>query len=276
MHGSQYAQRDMIALPPASAVMKRTDHLRHVAPRVLAEECPVALVYNGTSLAVVMATPTDLIDLALGFSLTEGIIAKPEEIESIDVVPHGDGIELRMWLAEASGRRLQVRRRQLVGPTGCGLCGIESLTEATRPVPQVIRAITLEGHQIANAIEALAKVQALNLATRATHAAGFYLPDDRLVLLREDVGRHNALDKLAGALASQNLAGSTGAVVLTSRVSVEMVQKTAVIGAGILIAISAPTALAVRTATACGISLVGVARGSAFEIFSHPDAVAPS
>jgi FdhD protein len=151
----------------------------------------------------------------------------------------------------------------------------ESLSEATRQIPSSTRAISLDPSQIGQAVEALAKAQNLNRTTRATHAAGFYLPDEGLVLAREDVGRHNALDKLAGALAAERIAGESGAIILTSRVSVEMVQKSAVIGSGILVAISAPTALAVRTAEACGITLVAVARGSAFEIFSHPDGIRP-
>ena len=241
--------------------------------REVAEECAIALVYDGTTAAVVMATPSNLRDLAIGFSLTEGIIRNCGEIRSLEVVPSLDGIELRTWLAPAGGRRFKKRQRRLVGPTGCGLCGIESLSEATRSCPLVTRAIALSPDQIEAAIEALADAQELNRITRATHAAGFYRPGNGLIAVREDVGRHNALDKLAGALACENVAGESGAIILTSRVSVEMVQKAAVMGASILIAISAPTALAVRTAEACGITLVGIARGSAFEIFSHPAGV---
>jgi FdhD protein len=147
------------------------------------------------------------------------------------------------------------------------------LSEAIRPSPKLVRQISLSPSQIERAVEALSSAQALNGATHATHAAGFYLPDDRLVLAREDVGRHNALDKLAGALAGENLVGAAGAVILTSRISVEMVQKAAAIGTCLVAAISAPTALAVRTAEACGMTLVGIARGSEYEIFSHPEAI---
>jgi FdhD protein len=208
-------------------------------------------------------------DLAIGFSLTEGIIQNPAEIQSLEIVPGLDGIELRMWLAPNSGRQFKKRQRRLIGPTGCGLCGIESLSEAARYCPSLSRSVSLTPGQIEEAVAALTDAQSLNRTTRATHAAGFYLPREGLVVAREDVGRHNALDKLAGVLAAENIAGGTGAVILTSRVSVEMVQKTAVIGSCILVAISAPTALAVRTAEACGITLIGIARGSAFEIFSH-------
>lgn len=206
--------------------------------------------------------------MAIGFSLTEGIVRKITEIEELNIVPGLDGIELRMWLRPDSGRLLKERRRRLVGPTGCGLCGIESLREANRISPPVERGICLTPQQISLALETLMASQHLNRETRATHAAGLFVPGDNMVV-REDVGRHNALDKLAGALASRGVCGHSGAVVLTSRVSVEMVQKTAVIGSGIIVAISAPTALAIRTAEASGITLVGIARGPAFEVFSH-------
>jgi FdhD protein len=162
----------------------------------------------------------------------------------------------------------------LVGPTGCGLCGIESLAEATRSFEPLARKISLRSSQIERAIGALSRAQALNHATHATHAAGFYLPDDTLVVIREDVGRHNAVDKLAGALAARDIPGQCGAILVTSRVSIELVQKAAAIGCPILIAISAPTALAVRAAEACGLTLVAIARGASFEIFSHPDGIA--
>jgi FdhD protein len=220
-----------------------------------------------------MATPSDLTDLAIGFSLTEGIVQSTAEIQHLEVIPGSHGIELRMWLAPHRGRQFQNRQRRFAGPTGCGLCGIESLSEATRPLPKVSRAITLAAAQIEEAVEALASAQILNSTTHATHAAGFFSPASGLVMAREDVGRHNALDKLGGALATQEISGATGAIVLTSRVSVEMVQKAALIGSCILVAISAPTALAVRTAGQCGITLIGIARGSAFEIFSHAEGI---
>jgi FdhD protein len=262
-------------LPPASIGVPRLSRERYLDRREVAEECAVALVYDGTTAAVLMATPSSLSDLAIGFSLTEGIVKSVTDIQSLEIVPSLEGIELRIWLTSDAGRQFKKRQRRLTGPTGCGLCGIESLSEATRQIPSSTRAISLGPSEIGQAVEALANAQDLNRTTRATHAAGFYLPDEGLVLAREDVGRHNALDKLAGALATARIAGESGATILTSRVSVEMVQKTAVIGSCILVAISAPTALAVRTAEACGITLVAVARGSAFEIFSHPDGIRP-
>jgi FdhD protein len=260
-------------LLPASIGLPRSDQRRRAGSRILAEETPIALVYNGSTLAVVMASPVDLTDLAIGFSLTEGIVRSPAEIDDIEIAHHPDGIELRVWLASECGRRLLARRRQLVGPTGCGLCGIESLCEANRPLPRVRRAISLPARHIAKAVRALTNEQHLNVATRATHAAGFYRPAHPSVLVREDVGRHNALDKLAGALAAANVSADTGMLVVTSRVSIELVQKAATIGASVLIAVSAPTARAVRSAELSGITLIGIARGEEFEVFSHGDAI---
>ncbi len=271
MHGSQ---RDGTIMPFPSVAMPRVRSDRTRDIRVVAEECPVALVYDGTSIAVLMATPAELADLALGFSLTEGIIREAAEIQDIEVVPRFEGVELRIWLRPESGRAWKERRRRLVGPTGCYLCGIESLQEANRTCSPVERAIRLSPEQIGLAVDKLTASQVLNLETRATHAAGFFVPGNESMVVREDVGRHNALDKLAGGLASLNIAGCSGAVVLTSRISVEMVQKTAAIGAGIVVAVSTPTALAIRTAQASGITLVGIARGRDFEVFSHPAGIA--
>jgi FdhD protein len=261
-------------LPSPSVEMPRRDQDGLESQRTLAEECPIALVYNGTTAAVVMATPSDLRDFALGFSLTEGIIDDVAELQSLDVIPGPSGIELRMWLAGASERRFRSRQRRLVGPTGCGLCGIESLADAARPTPRLTRQVKLRTGQVEQALHALSDAQTLNRATHATHAAGFFYPDQQLVALREDVGRHNALDKLAGALGSSRIPAHGGAIVLTSRVSIELVQKAAAIGCPMLIAMSAPTALAVRTAEACGMTLIAIARGHAFEVFSHPDGIA--
>jgi FdhD protein len=274
MHGSQFGSRDRMIAPAPSVRMPRLTSSRANDERAVAEECPIALVYDGTTAAVLMATPADLPDLAIGFSLTEGIVHDISEIGELDIVPGSDGIELRMWLRPDSGRLFKQRQRRLVGATGCGLCGIESLREARRISPAVTREIFLTPGQVGLAVDALAASQSLNRETRATHAAGFFVPGGASMIAREDVGRHNALDKLAGALAAADMSGRLGAVVLTSRISVEMVQKAAAIGAGIVVAISAPTALAIRTAETSGITLVGIARGREFEIFSHPAGVA--
>lgn len=241
--------------------------------RFIPEEAAVAFTYDGGSYAVMMATPQDLADFALGFSLTEGIVATPEEIRDLEIVEQTIGIELRIWLSAPRTLALNDRRRHLAGPTGCGLCGIESLAEAMRPVPTVRGGLSFTPADITRALDALAPAQNLNRETRAVHAAAFWQPDGGLVAVREDVGRHNALDKLGGALAHRGIAGTSGLVLLTSRVSVEMVQKAAALDLPVMVAVSAPTALAVRTAEGAGITLVAIARSDGFEIFTHPHRV---
>jgi len=247
----------------------RGGHLERGARRV-AEETPVALTYNGGTYAVMMATPRDLSDFAVGFSRSEGIVQSPDEILSLEVIELDDGIELRMWLAPATAERIAERRRQIAGPTGCGICGIESIAEAIRPAAIVAPGGCFSASQIRTAMQALPALQEINIETCAVHAAAFWTAARGIVSLREDVGRHNALDKLAGALARDGIAADDGMVLLTSRVSVEMVQKTAAMGAPVMVAVSAPTALAVRMAETAGITLVAVARSDGFEIFTHP------
>jgi FdhD protein len=222
-----------------------------------------------------MATPRDLEDFAIGFSLSEGIIQSPDDIESLDIVELEDGIELRMWLAQSRADRLSERRRHIAGPTGCGLCGIDSIAEAIRPAAVVAQGQSFSPREIMAAMQAIAPLQPINIETHAVHAAAFWMPGRGIVALREDVGRHNALDKLAGALAQEKLSASEGMVLLTSRVSVEMVQKTAAMGAPLMVAVSAPTALAVRMADTAGITLAAVARTDGFEIFTHPGRIVP-
>jgi FdhD protein len=238
--------------------------------RAIPEETAIALTYNGGTYAVMMGTPRDLRDFAVGFSLSEGIVQSPEDIESLDIVELSDGIELRMWLAQARADRLGERRRHIAGPTGCGLCGIDSIAEAVRPAAIVAEGRQFSPQQIMAAMQAIPPLQKINVETRAVHAAAFWTPTRGLAALREDVGRHNALDKLAGALAHEGIAARDGAVLLTSRVSVEMVQKAAAMGAPWMVAVSAPTALAVRMADAAGITLAAIARTDGFEIFTHP------
>jgi len=237
--------------------------------RIIPEETAIAFTYEGGSYAVMMATPQNLEDFAVGFSVTEGLAASPADIRQLDIVEHAAGIELRMWLSEPHAAALNERRRHLAGPTGCGLCGIESLDEAVRTPPRVRQGDTFTPAEIMRALEALAPRQEINRQTRAVHAAAFWQPGAGLLAVREDVGRHNALDKLVGALTRDRVPGHSGMVLLTSRVSVEMVQKTAAVGAPLLVAVSAPTALALRTAETAGITLVAVARGDGFEIFTH-------
>ncbi len=243
--------------------------------RSIPEETAVALTYNGGTYAVMMATPQDLEDFAVGFSLDEGVVRSPSEIESLEVLPMDDGIELRMWLAQANADRLSDRRRHIAGPTGCGLCGIDSIVEATRPATIVGVGRNFSPAQIMSAMQSLPPLQKLNTETRAVHAAAFWNPEHGIVSLREDVGRHNALDKLAGSLARSAAAAENGMVLLTSRISVEMVQKTASIGASVIVSVSAPTALAVKMADRANITLAAIARSDGFEVFTHPHRILP-
>jgi FdhD protein len=243
--------------------------------RIIPEETAIALTYNGATYAVMMGTPRDLRDFAVGFSLSEGIIQSRDDIDSLDTVELDDGIELRMWLAQAKADRLSERRRHIAGPTGCGLCGIDSIAEAIRPAAIVKQGRSFSPREIMAAMQAIPPLQPINIETRAVHAAAFWMPARGIVALREDVGRHNALDKLAGALAHEKLTAGEGMVLLTSRVSVELVQKTAAMGAPLMVAVSAPTALAVRMAEAAGITLAAVARTDGFEVFTHPGRIVP-
>ncbi|MFB9262426.1 formate dehydrogenase accessory sulfurtransferase FdhD [Bradyrhizobium erythrophlei] len=241
--------------------------------RLIPEETALALTYNGGTYAVMMGTPEDLSDFAIGFSLSEGIVQSADEIETLDIVELDDGIELRMWLRPDKAELINERRRHIAGPTGCGICGIESIAEAVRPAAIVPYGRSFAPREIMTAMAAVAPLQEINHQTRAMHAAAFWVKAAGIVALREDAGRHNALDKLAGALAQDKVVRSEGMVLLTSRVSVEMVQKTAAIGAPLLVAVSAPTALAVRLADAAGITLAAIARSDGFEVFTHPERV---
>jgi FdhD protein len=241
--------------------------------RSIPEETAVALTYNSGTYAVMMASPRDLKDFAVGFSLSEGIVQSPEDIDSLDIVDLKDGIELRMWLKQSKADLLSERRRRIAGPTGCGLCGIDTISEAVRPTATVPPGGLFAPQQIMAALQGMPPLQTLNIETRAVHAAAFWTAARGIVALREDVGRHNALDKLAGALALDKIPANEGMVLLTSRVSVEMVQKAAAMGAPLVVAISAPTALAVRMADAAGITLAAIARADGFEVFTHPQRI---
>jgi FdhD protein len=241
--------------------------------RIVPEETAIAFTFNGMSHAVMMATPSDLGDFAVGFALTEGLIEAAVEISSLEIIPTKLGVELRIWLPEERAKAYSARRRSMAGPTGCGLCGIESLAEAMRPAPSVIDARRFDAGAISEAMASLAAGQQLHKETHAVHAAGFWTPSRGLLALREDVGRHNGLDKLIGALVRGGVLVSQGLILLTSRVSIELVQKTARLGAPVIVAISAPTAAAIRLAEECGITLVAVARRQDFEVFTHPERI---
>ncbi|OYR19427.1 formate dehydrogenase family accessory protein FdhD [Brucella thiophenivorans] len=242
--------------------------------REVPEEVPVAMSYNGTTHAVMMATPADLQDFAVGFSLTEGIISHISEIEVLNIEVLEKGIDVQMRLVDERSEMLTARRRFMAGPVGCGLCGIDSIDQAIRPLVSIKPDKTqFKAGSIITAIVALGSAQQLNAQTHAVHGTGFYVPGEGLLTVREDVGRHNALDKLIGALAQANIPATSGLVVLTSRVSVEMVQKAVILGVPLLAAISAPTALAIRTAEEANLTLVALVRGDEFDIYTHPERI---
>ncbi|MFN3144755.1 MAG: formate dehydrogenase accessory sulfurtransferase FdhD [Paracoccaceae bacterium] len=245
---------------------------RVCAPRTLAEEVPVAIVCNGTTQAVMMATPDALEDFAAGFALTEHIVDDLSGIESIEVVGHDHGIEARLSLrARPSGWPPAAAQ---AGPSAVAVR--QDSEEVLRPVARIAASgLVFPASGVAAALSALRARQDLHDSTRSVHAAGFFVPGRGMLAVREDVGRHNALDKLAGALLRDGVEPGTGAVVLTSRVSVEMVQKTARLGAPVLIAVSAPTAHAVRLAETAGLTLIASARDDGFESYAHADRLAP-
>lgn len=239
----------------------------------LAEETPIALIYNGVSHAVMLATAQDLEDFALGFSLSEGILRSAAEMYGIEVQVQNNGIALHCDIASERFAQLKERRRTLAGKTGCGLCGAENLAQAMRyPLPLKVQR-TYESASIVRGLQAIQSHQLLQQKTGATHASAYVLADGTVSLVREDVGRHNALDKLVGALAKQE-SDKTGFIITTSRASFEMVQKVATAGVGMLVAVSAPTGLAVRVAEQCGLTLVGFGRQNRFVVYSHIEKIA--
>ncbi|MBC2885590.1 formate dehydrogenase accessory sulfurtransferase FdhD [Ochrobactrum sp. CM-21-5] len=260
-------------------IQKISQDVAHVAHRVsgfqqgrrtVPEEVPVAMSYNGTTQAVMMATPADLEDFAIGFSITENIIDDAAEIEAMDIVSFDNGIDVQIRLAERPEQKLAARRRFMAGPVGCGLCGIDSIDQALRPLlPLASDSIRFDTRSVVDAMSLLASRQRLNAETHAVHGAGFFVPGKGLFAVREDVGRHNALDKLVGAAARANVQPESGIIAITSRVSVEMVQKAVMLGAPVLAAISAPTALAIRTADEANLTLIALVRDDEFDIYTH-------
>ncbi len=239
----------------------------------VAEEVPIAMVYNGISHAVMLATPQDLEDFAVGFSLSECIINSPKEIHDIELVSQPNGIELQIDMAPERFQMLKQRRRSITGRTGCGLCGAESLDQAMRIPSNVVNiADRISSQSIYRAHQNIRHEQKLEAMTGATHACAWVKPNGDIELIREDVGRHNALDKLIGARA-RSRSTSPGFVLTTSRASYEMVQKVATAGISILVAVSAPTGLAIRIAEACGVTLVGFARNQQHVVYSHPERI---
>lgn len=261
----------MISTRSISARALGKGDARDVA-RTLPEEMPVAVTVNGTSQAVMMCSPADLEDFAVGFAFTEGF-ARPDQIESIEVVELDSGIEARLWVPDEIAEALGARRRAMMGPVGCGLCGIETLDQALRDLPVLGQGGAIAQGEAASAADDLRAHQPLHDLTHAVHAAGLLVPGHGIALAREDVGRHNALDKLIGAALRGGHDLAQGAIVLTSRISVEMVQKTVLAGCPILIAVSAPTAHAVRLAEAANLTIAAFARadrdGGRLETFTH-------
>ncbi len=249
---------------------------RNVAARTeldeLAQEVPVALEFNGISHATLLATPADLEDLAYGFSFTEGIIRKASDIYDLNIVETEQGLIIQVTIASACLNELKLRRRSLAGRTGCGLCGIESLNEVRRILPAVAsRAAGYEPAAIVKAAEQLRALQPLHLLTGATHGAGWATNTGEVLHVREDVGRHNALDKLIGHMLRHTHDAADGITVISSRASFEMVQKAAAARMPVLVAVSAPTTYAVAMANELNVLLAGFARGNQFTVYSHPE-----
>jgi len=258
---------------PAGAVTRNVVRHRgaHVAQvrDAIAEEIPVAFVYNERPHAVMMATPADLEDFALGFSLSEAIIGAAEECIKVEIAHALAGIELRIAIPPARALRLEDRVRELTGRTGCGLCGAQTLDAAVRHPPAVAEPAPIDESALRRALSDLHGRQTINVATGATHAAAWATLAGTIALVREDVGRHNALDKLIGAMQREQIDPRTGFLLVTSRASFEMVMKAATVGIGIVAAISAPTALAIALAQETNVTLIGFARPDGYSVYAH-------
>jgi FdhD protein len=246
----------------------RGDEKQCVADAVI-EEAPVALFYNNEPHVVMLATPLDLEDFALGFSLTEGIIAHTSELSFAHAYHRDDGIELWMKIPLERFDQLAHKERNLTGRTGCGLCGAATITQAVRHPAPVGHGVTVPVADLRQALQDLGRHQVLNNQTGAVHGAAWVVPDTGIQCVREDVGRHNALDKLIGALIKSGTALDQGFVIVTSRASFEMVQKCASVGISFMAAISAPTGLAIRLAEETGFTLVGFARGDRHTVYTN-------
>jgi FdhD protein len=246
------------------------------ASAMVAEEVPVALVYNGRPYVVVMGTPADLEDLAVGFSVTEGIVAGASDLRGVEVVRASHGIEVQMEVSTIDAERLADRARGLVSRTGCGLCGVETIGDALRVPAVVASTLTVAPGAVWKAASELSRRQTINNETSTVHGAGWATPDGDLHLVREDVGRHNALDKVLGALARAGRRAGEGFVIVTSRASYEMVQKAAMCGVELLAAISRPTGLAIRFADAANITLAALVRGESGNVYCHSHRISPT
>ncbi len=262
---------DKVAAASAAQVLRIDGSARAQAETSLAAEVPIAFEYNGIAHAVMLATPADLEDFALGFTFSEGLIDARADFYGMEVLASEQGLTLAIDIAASAFARLKERRRTLAGRTGCGICGTESLGQVLRPLPDLsAHPLRIAPAALARAHAGLVDVQPLQHATGAAHGAVWCTADGAIACACEDVGRHNALDKLIGALLREGADTSEGFALITSRASVEMVQKSATAGIAMLAAVSAPTALAVRVAEICGQTLVGFARGASFSVYTHP------
>ncbi|MFZ5913509.1 MAG: formate dehydrogenase accessory sulfurtransferase FdhD [Pseudomonadota bacterium] len=266
-----------LGLAHPAIVKSPVSHFRHGAFHAvsdrLAAETPVAIAYNCEPYAVMMATPADLEDFAYGFSLTEGIVADAGEILAVDQPLKDEGVSLLIEIPPARASRLTERARNVSGRTGCGVCGIAEIEEVLRPLPALPFSSRIGASAIDRAVSGLPALQKLNSHTGAVHAAGFATADGELLLVREDVGRHNALDKLIGAMRRSGRSAADGMVLITSRCSMEMVQKTVLLGCPMLVAVSAPTSLAVKIAEASGLTIAAFARGDGCNVYTHVERV---
>ena len=263
------------SLPTVREVhVERVQHgtVEHVTD-VVAEERPIGLLYQGVPHVVMLASPADLEDLGVGFTLSEGIVARASDIHSVDVVQKDDGLTVNLGISSQSFTSLLRQRRNLAGRTGCGLCGVENVGDAIRSPARVRDDVRVAADELHAQLLNLQSRQLVNAETGSVHAAAWALPGKGIQLVREDVGRHNALDKVIGALARADRDASDGYFIITSRASFEMVQKSAMVGVSCVVAVSAPTALAIDVAKRTGVTLVGFARAHRHVIYSHPERI---
>lgn len=260
----------LTSAPPVSAhAWTRLDGAeRFAAEGAIVEEVPVAFVYGSRTHVVMMATPADLEDLATGFTVTEGIVERAQDIAGIAIDRHAAGIEVRIGVPASVAEALAMRARALPARTGCGLCGVEAISDAVRTPRVVTSTLEVDPAAVYAAVRVLGQRQELNRDAHALHAAAFARANGEIVCVREDVGRHNALDKVIGAVLRSGEDPTQGMLLVTSRASVEMVQKAAAAGVPVLAAVSRPTALAIRMATASGMALLGLVRGDAANLYT--------
>jgi FdhD protein len=272
------APRRELGLPKATlrVAAVRGDRLSSEAfGETVPEEVPVALVINHVPFAVMLATPADLEDFALGFLLTEGLLRDASQLHALESNCSEQGISLHLRVAASAFAALKARRRQLAGRTGCGLCGVEDLAQVERALPRLGAARPVAARALCRAAEDLQRCQPFHAATGGVHAAAWSDADGRILCVREDIGRHNALDKLVGALVQERVDFAEGFAVITSRASFEMVQKSATVGIRLLAAISAPTGMAIRAAERSGVTLAAFVRGDRYTLYSDPWRVLP-